>query len=69
MKIFYHSIPELECCGTPRLIQNGDFILSSKSGKLVAQYFCYHGFKLKGEAAIVCDGNQWSDQPPQCIGM
>uniref|UniRef100_A0A8C4D7C8 Sushi domain-containing protein n=1 Tax=Dicentrarchus labrax TaxID=13489 RepID=A0A8C4D7C8_DICLA len=59
---------DLEQCGTPRKIKNGDFILSSTSGKLVAQYSCYHGFKLKGAAAIVCEGNQWSDQPPQCTG-
>ncbi|XP_030299404.1 thyroid peroxidase isoform X1 [Sparus aurata] len=57
---------DLEQCGTPRTIKNGDFILSSLSGKLVAQYSCYHGFKLRGAAAIVCDGKQWSDQPPQC---
>lgn len=68
MKNFYHSIPDLEQCGTPREIQDGDFILSSTSGKLVAQYSCYHGFKLKGPSAIVCEGNRWSDQPPQCTG-
>ncbi|XP_044231397.1 thyroid peroxidase [Thunnus albacares] len=59
---------DLEQCGSPRKIKNGDFILSSTSGKLVALYSCYHGFKLKGAAAIVCEGNQWSDQPPQCTG-
>ncbi|XP_068574237.1 thyroid peroxidase-like [Cebidichthys violaceus] len=59
---------DLEQCGIPRMIQNGDFILSSTNGKLVALYSCYHGFKLKGAAAIVCEGNQWSDQPPQCTG-
>ena len=69
MKHFYHSIPDLEQCGTPRTIQNGDFILSSLSGKLVAQYSCYHGFKLRGAAAIVCEGKQWSGQPPQCTSM
>ena len=66
---FYHSIPDLEQCGTPRTIKNGDFILSSLSGKLVAQYSCYHGFKLRGAAAVVCEGKQWSDQPPQCTSM
>ncbi|XP_065822604.1 thyroid peroxidase [Labrus bergylta] len=60
--------PELRRCGTPREIQNGDFILSSMTGKLVALYSCYHGFKLKGAAAITCEGNQWSDHPPQCTG-
>ncbi|XP_042356758.1 thyroid peroxidase [Plectropomus leopardus] len=59
---------DLEQCGTPRKIKNGDFILSSTYGKLVALYSCYHGFKLKGAAAIVCEGNRWSDQPPQCTG-
>lgn len=60
---------DLEQCGTPRKIKNGDFILSSTSGKLVAEYSCYHGFKLKGAAAIDCEGNRWSDQPPQCTGI
>lgn len=58
--------PDLKRCGSPREIQNGDFILSSVSGKVVALYSCYHGFKLKGAAAMVCEGTQWSDQPPQC---
>ncbi|XP_034419358.1 thyroid peroxidase [Cyclopterus lumpus] len=59
---------DLEQCGTPRMIKNGDFILSSTNGKLVALYSCYHGFKLKGAAAIVCEGYHWSDQSPQCTG-
>ncbi|KAM9354891.1 thyroid peroxidase [Pholidichthys leucotaenia] len=59
---------ELQQCGSPRKIKNGDFILSSTSGKLAAQYSCYHGFKLEGAAVIVCEGDRWSDQPPQCIG-
>uniref|UniRef100_A0A7N6A7M0 Sushi domain-containing protein n=1 Tax=Anabas testudineus TaxID=64144 RepID=A0A7N6A7M0_ANATE len=57
---------DLELCSSPAAIKNGDFILSSTSGKLVASYSCYHGFKLKGVAAIVCEGNKWSNQPPQC---
>ncbi|XP_071327314.1 thyroid peroxidase [Trachinotus anak] len=59
---------DLKQCGSPAKIKNGDFILSSTSGKLVALYSCYHGFKLKGAAAILCEGNQWRDQPPQCTG-
>ncbi|XP_034530636.1 thyroid peroxidase [Notolabrus celidotus] len=57
---------DLRQCGSPRVIQNGDFILSSFPGKLVALYSCYHGFKLRGSAAIVCEGSWWSDQAPQC---
>ncbi|XP_040916622.1 thyroid peroxidase [Toxotes jaculatrix] len=57
---------DLEQCGFPPKITNGDFILSSTSGRLVALYSCFHGFKLKGATAIVCEGNRWSDQPPQC---
>lgn len=48
------------------MVDNGDFILSSTSGKLVAHYSCYHGFRLRGTAAIVCEGTRWSDQPPRC---
>nr|XP_020464352.1 thyroid peroxidase [Monopterus albus] len=57
-----------ERCTSPAKIKNGDFILSSTSGKLVALYSCYHGFKLKGTAAVVCEGNRWGGQPPQCTG-
>uniref|UniRef100_A0A8C2ZC74 Thyroid peroxidase n=1 Tax=Cyclopterus lumpus TaxID=8103 RepID=A0A8C2ZC74_CYCLU len=60
---------EKKQCGTPRMIKNGDFILSSTNGKLVALYSCYHGFKLKGAAAIVCEGYHWSDQSPQCTDV
>ncbi|XP_076017140.1 thyroid peroxidase [Genypterus blacodes] len=57
---------DLQVCGCLGKIEYGDYILTSKQGKLVALYSCYHGFQLKGPAAIVCEGNQWSDQPPQC---
>uniref|UniRef100_A0A4W6FCB5 Thyroid peroxidase n=1 Tax=Lates calcarifer TaxID=8187 RepID=A0A4W6FCB5_LATCA len=50
---------DLQQCGSPATIKNGDFILSSTSGKLVALYSCYHGFKLEGAAVIVCEGNGW----------
>lgn len=68
MKNLYLFIPDLDQCGPPKRIKNGDFILSSTSGKLVAQYSCYHGFKLQGAATIVCEENQWSNKPPQCTG-
>ncbi|KAM9777648.1 thyroid peroxidase [Neosynchiropus ocellatus] len=58
--------PELERCGSPRLIANGDYILSTETGNLVALYSCYHGYKLKGAAALVCEGGRWKGQPPQC---
>ncbi|XP_029683404.1 thyroid peroxidase-like isoform X3 [Takifugu rubripes] len=57
---------ELKCCGRPGTVENGDFILSSTSGKLAAHYSCYHGFQLRGAAAIVCEGTRWSDPPPRC---
>lgn len=60
------SLPDSKYCGSPAMIENGDFILDSTSGKLVAYYFCYHGFHLKGAAAIVCEGAQWHDQAPRC---
>ncbi|XP_030574321.1 thyroid peroxidase [Archocentrus centrarchus] len=59
---------DLRRCGSPKQINNGEYILSSTSGRLVALYSCYHGFKLKGAVVIVCMGDRWSDQPPQCTG-
>uniref|UniRef100_A0A8C6PTE9 Thyroid peroxidase n=1 Tax=Nothobranchius furzeri TaxID=105023 RepID=A0A8C6PTE9_NOTFU len=57
---------DLQQCGSPRPIKNGDFIFSSKSGKLTALYSCYHGFTLEGAAEIFCEGDRWSDGPPRC---
>ena len=65
----WKTFPDLQQCGSPTEIRNGDFILSSAAGKLVALYSCYHGFQLKGAAALACEGNQWSDEAPQCKGM
>ncbi|XP_075304739.1 thyroid peroxidase [Odontesthes bonariensis] len=59
---------DLQRCGSPRRIKNGDYILAWKSGKLTALYSCYHGFKLKGAAETVCGGNRWSVEPPHCTG-
>lgn len=64
--LFFALIPDLKRCGPPRQIKNGDFILTSKSGRLTAMYSCYHGFKLEGGVEIVCEGNQWSSEPPHC---
>ncbi|XP_038162994.1 thyroid peroxidase [Cyprinodon tularosa] len=59
---------DLQLCGSPRQIKNGDFIFSSKSGKLTALYSCYHGFRLEGAAEIVCEETGWNDEPPLCTG-
>uniref|UniRef100_A0A3Q2NW59 Thyroid peroxidase n=1 Tax=Fundulus heteroclitus TaxID=8078 RepID=A0A3Q2NW59_FUNHE len=59
---------DLQLCGFPRPIKNGDFIFSSKHGRLTALYSCYHGFKLAGAAEMFCEGNGWRDEPPQCTG-
>ncbi|CAG5899052.1 unnamed protein product [Menidia menidia] len=58
--------PDLQRCGSPRRIKQGDYILSSGSGKLTARYSCYHGFKLEGAEEIVCRGGRWSPEPPRC---
>lgn len=65
-KNFCCSLSDLQLCGSPRPIRNGDFIFSSQSGKLTVLYSCYHGFKLEGAAEIVCEGNQWSNEAPRC---
>ncbi|KAM6912777.1 thyroid peroxidase [Xenentodon cancila] len=57
---------DLKECGSPRRIKNGDFTLTAKSGKLIALYSCYHGFKLEGTVEMVCEGNQWSGETPHC---
>lgn len=46
----------------------GTFFFTSTSGKLVAQYSCYHGYILKG-ASEICEGNLWNGLPPECTGM
>ncbi|XP_026092583.1 complement receptor type 1 isoform X2 [Carassius auratus] len=38
-----------------------------KQGNFI-EYKCEDGYTLKGDAYIVCRGNGWSPEPPQCIG-
>lgn len=38
----------------------------STSEDLVVLYSCNHGYSLNGSAEIICSGNGWSTQPPQC---
>ncbi|XP_016518015.1 thyroid peroxidase isoform X3 [Poecilia formosa] len=56
----------LRLCGSPRPVDNGDFLFSSRSGKLTALYACFHGFQLEGAAEAVCEGGVWSADPPCC---
>ncbi|XP_030212959.1 thyroid peroxidase [Gadus morhua] len=56
-----------DICDSPADIKNGDFLLFSSSGKLVAHYICYHGFRLKGTDKLECNESGWSDPPPECI--
>ncbi|XP_016887009.1 thyroid peroxidase isoform X2 [Cynoglossus semilaevis] len=61
---------DLESCGSPPQIENGDFILSSSSGRLTALYHCHHGYHLTGNAAAaVCEDSQWTDERPLCKSM
>lgn len=63
-------LPDLESCGSPPQIENGDFILSSSSGRLTALYHCHHGYHLTGNAAAaVCEDSQWTDERPLCKSM
>ncbi|XP_043997944.1 thyroid peroxidase isoform X2 [Gambusia affinis] len=57
---------DLRLCGPPRPVDNGDFLFSSRSGKLTALYNCFHGFQLEGAAEAVCEGGVWSADPPRC---
>uniref|UniRef100_A0A3B5M920 Sushi domain-containing protein n=1 Tax=Xiphophorus couchianus TaxID=32473 RepID=A0A3B5M920_9TELE len=57
--------PSLRLCGSPRPVDNGDFLFSSRSGKLTAQYACFHGFQLEGATEAVCEGGVWSADPCQ----
>lgn len=66
--VLFGRLAGLDDCGPPGRIRNGDFILSSASGRPVARYSCYHGFKLVGGATIVCEAGRWSQQPPRCAG-
>ncbi|XP_032404123.1 thyroid peroxidase-like [Xiphophorus hellerii] len=56
----------LRLCGSPWPVDNGDFLFSSRSGKLTAQYACFHGFQLEGATEAVCEGGVWSADPPRC---
>ncbi|MBN3301551.1 PERT peroxidase, partial [Amia calva] len=55
-------------CGSPAVIENGDFVLCSTSGKSVVAYSCYFGYHLEGAEEIICTDSGWSADPPSCIG-
>ncbi|XP_023778478.1 LOW QUALITY PROTEIN: thyroid peroxidase [Cyanistes caeruleus] len=63
---FYHKD---ELCGTPKSVENGDFVYCSESGKSTVIYTCHYGFQLQGEEQLTCTSNGWTFEAPVCIDI
>uniref|UniRef100_A0A8C4JPC1 Thyroid peroxidase n=1 Tax=Dromaius novaehollandiae TaxID=8790 RepID=A0A8C4JPC1_DRONO len=67
---------EVETCGTPKSVENGDFVYCSEFGKSTVIYSCQYGFQLQGEEQLTCTSKGWDFQAPlstmsagQCLKM
>ncbi|KAI6071640.1 Thyroid peroxidase [Aix galericulata] len=60
---------EEETCGTPKRVENGDFVYCSELGKSTVTYSCHHGFQLQGEEQLTCTSKGWNFQAPVCIDI
>nr|XP_013808387.1 PREDICTED: thyroid peroxidase [Apteryx mantelli mantelli] len=58
---------EEETCGTPKSVENGDFVYCSEFGKSTVIYSCQYGFQLQGEEQLTCTSKGWDFQAPVCI--
>ncbi|XP_032299775.1 thyroid peroxidase [Coturnix japonica] len=60
---------EEEMCGTPKHVENGNFVYCSESGESTVTYSCQHGFQLQGEEQLTCTNKGWNFQAPVCIDI
>ncbi|KFW70811.1 Thyroid peroxidase, partial [Pygoscelis adeliae] len=60
---------EEEICGTPKSVENGDFVYCSEFGKSTVTYSCQYGFRLQGEEQLTCTSKGWNFEAPVCIDI
>ncbi|XP_068792535.1 thyroid peroxidase [Struthio camelus] len=60
---------EEKTCGTPKSVENGDFVYCSEFGKSTVFYSCQYGFQLQGEEQLTCTSKGWDFQAPVCIDI
>ncbi|KFU90810.1 Thyroid peroxidase [Chaetura pelagica] len=60
---------EEEICGTPKSVENGDFVQCSEFGKSTVTYSCHYGFQLQGEEQLTCTSTGWNFEAPICIDI
>ncbi|NXF51144.1 PERT peroxidase, partial [Oceanites oceanicus] len=60
---------EEEICGTPKSVENGDFVYCSEFGKPTVTYSCQYGFQLQGEEQLTCTSKGWNFEAPTCIDI
>uniref|UniRef100_A0A8C0AXZ6 Thyroid peroxidase n=1 Tax=Buteo japonicus TaxID=224669 RepID=A0A8C0AXZ6_9AVES len=60
---------EEEMCGTPKSVENGDFVYCSEFGKSTVTYSCQYGFQLQGEEQLTCTNKGWNFEAPVCIDI
>uniref|UniRef100_A0A8D0GC18 Sushi, von Willebrand factor type A, EGF and pentraxin domain containing 1 n=1 Tax=Sphenodon punctatus TaxID=8508 RepID=A0A8D0GC18_SPHPU len=58
---------ELVTCPIPQKINNGEYILSSRTYLSTASYTCNSGYSLQGPTVLVCEASgNWNSTPPDC---
>ncbi|XP_071404250.1 thyroid peroxidase [Pithys albifrons albifrons] len=60
---------EDELCGTPKSVENGDFVSCTEFGKFIVTYTCHYGFQLQGEEQLTCTSKGWNFEAPTCIDI
>ncbi|XP_070552685.1 C4b-binding protein alpha chain-like [Ptychodera flava] len=64
------NLPKPTCIGSgcpyPGKIQEGSE-KQSYGGNIIS-YKCYNGYVMRGSSTIYCDGENWNDTVPECIG-
>ncbi|XP_021248220.1 thyroid peroxidase isoform X1 [Numida meleagris] len=69
LEVWQEIYQEEEMCGTPKHVENGDFVYCSEFGESTVTYTCRHGFHLQGEEQLTCTSKGWNFQAPVCIDI
>ncbi|XP_040523115.1 thyroid peroxidase isoform X2 [Gallus gallus] len=69
LEAWQETFQEEEMCGTPKHVENGNFVYCSEFGESTVTYSCQHGFLLQGEEQLICTNKGWNFQAPVCIDI
>ncbi|NXU54274.1 PERT peroxidase, partial [Turnix velox] len=69
LEAWHEFYEEEEICGTPKSVENGDFVYCSEFGKSTVTYSCEYGFQLQGKEQLICTNHGWNFEAPVCIDI